>query len=89
MPIFVATWAAAFGMVDGMVHVATITPPMSAGVRPASSIALVPAMTDMSTTPSSLAATRRLTMPTRSRIHSSEVSMRAARSWLLTTVSGW
>lgn len=72
-----------------MVQVATTTAPMSDGASPASATALAPASTAMSVSFSSGLATRRLAMPTRSRIHSSEVSMRCARSWLLTTVSGW
>src|SRR5260370_26480078 len=43
----------------------------------------------MSGTLSSGPANRRLTMPTRLRIHSSLVSTRAARSSLVTTLPGW
>ena len=51
--------------------------------------ALPPATTAMSATVSSGPANRRLSMPTRLRIHSSLVSTRAARSSLVTTLPGW
>ena len=59
------------------------------GGSPASFTARVPASAAMSTSGRSFGATRRLRMPTRSRIHSSLVSMVLARSSLETTCSGW
>ena len=56
---------------------------------PASFSARAPASAAMSTSCVSLSAIRRLSMPTRERIHSSLVSTRAASSSLVTTRSGW
>ena len=61
----------------------------SAAASPLAASALPPAATAMSTTVSSGPANRRLAMPTRLRIHSSLVSIRAARSSLVTTFAGW
>ena len=61
---------------------------MSAGVSPARSIATRAAASAMSVTVSSAAAKRRLTMPERSRIHSSEESMVWQISSLVTTRVG-
>ena len=66
-----------------------MTRSMSAGDRPLAASALPPATTAMSVTLSSGPAIRRLTMPTRLRIHSSFVSTWAARSSLVTTLPGW
>ncbi len=55
---------------------------------PAWAIALPAAATLMSMTDSSGAAKRRLSMPVRSRIHSSEESMRSQISSLVTTRDG-
>ena len=66
-----------------------MTRSMSAGDRPLPASALPPATTAMSVTLSSGPAIRRLTMPTRLRIHSSVVSTWAARSSLVTTWPGW
>ena len=58
------------------------------GRMPACAIALPAAATDMSTTLSSGAAQWRLSMPERSRIHSSEESIRSQISALVTTRDG-
>ncbi|OLT01928.1 hypothetical protein BJF90_29915 [Pseudonocardia sp. CNS-004] len=89
MPIRSAVCAAAFGMGVGMVQVATITVSMSVGAIPASFTARDPASVAMSTSSVPSSAMRRLSMPTRSRIHWSLVSIRWARSSLVTTFSGW
>ena len=60
----------------------------SLGAIPASFTARDPASTAMSTSDVPSSAMRRLWMPTRSRIHWSSVSMRWARSSLVTTLSG-
>ena len=57
-----------------------MTRSMSAGDRPLAASAFPPAAVAMSATVSSGAAILRLAMPTRLRIHSSLVSMVAARS---------
>ena len=89
MPSRYATTAEVFGIDDSALQVATMTRLMSAGDRPLPASALPPATTAMSVTLSSGPAKRRLTMPTRLRIHSSLVSTRAARSSLVTTFAGW
>ena len=89
MPSRVATWPAALGIGVGIVQVATTTRSISAGASPLAASALPPAATAMSGTVSSGPAIRRLAMPTRLRIHSSLVSIRAARSALVTTFAGW
>ena len=89
MPIRSAVCAAAFGMKLGIVQVATITVSISFGASPASFTARAPASLAMSTSDVPGSAMRRLWMPTRSRIHWSLVSMRWARSSLVTTLSGW
>jgi hypothetical protein len=61
---------------------------MSAGERPARSIARSAAFSPRSTTLSSGAARRRETMPERSRIHLSEESSTSQTSSLETTRSG-
>ena len=66
-----------------------MTAPISAGSSPESFSARAPASAAMSTSCVSLSAMRRLSMPTRERIHSSLVSTRAASSSLVTTRSGW
>ena len=67
---------------------ATSTMPTWSAVMPDCSSAFVEAATAMSTTLSSGAAQRRSMMPDRSRIHSSEESMRSQISALVTTRSG-
>src|SRR6516164_8980997 len=89
MPSRCATTAAVFGIELSVLQVATMTRSMSAGDRPLPASALPAAATAMSPTVSSGPAYRRLTMPTRLRIHSSLVSIRAARSSLVTTLPGW
>jgi hypothetical protein len=59
-----------------------------AGGQAAAASALAPASKAMSVTVSSGPANRRLTMPTRLRIHSSLVSTCVARSSLVTTLPG-
>ena len=80
MPSRCATVAAVFGIWTSGVQVATMTRSMSPGDRPLAASAFPPAAVAMSATVSSGAAIRRLAMPTRLRIHSSLVSMVAARS---------
>ena len=89
MPSRCATTAETFGIDASVLQVATMTRSMSAGDRPLPASALPPATTAMSATLSSGPANRRLTMPTRLRIHSSFVSTWAARSSLVTTLPGW
>src|SRR5579859_7456971 len=89
MPSRYATTAETFGIGASALQVATMTRSMSAGDRPLPASALPPATNAMSGTLSSGPANRRLTMPTRLRIHSSLVSTRAARSSLVTTLPGW
>ncbi len=62
--------------------------PTASGAMPALASALPAAARAMSATDSSAAANRRSTMPVRSRIHSSEESMRGASSSLVTTRAG-
>ena len=88
MPSRAATVADTFGIGVSELHVATMTRSMSDGLTPLPAIALPAAATAMSATVSSGAAIRRLATPTRLRIHSSVVSMMAARSSLVTTLSG-
>ena len=88
MPIRSAVCAAALGMPFGIVQVATITVSISLGARPESFTAREPASAAMSTSSVPSSAMRRLWMPTRSRIHWSLVSIRWARSSLVTTFSG-
>jgi hypothetical protein len=76
-------------MLSGIVQVATMTAPMSDGSSPESLTARAPASAAMSTSRVSFSAMRRLSMPTRERIHSSFVSTRAASSSFVTTRSGW
>ncbi len=61
---------------------------MSPGVSPEAASALAPAAAPMSTTVSSAAAMRRLTMPVRSRIHWSLVSTIVSSSLLGITRTG-
>src|SRR6266568_3519021 len=89
MPSLVATLAAVLGIWTSPVQVATITRSMSAADSPLAASALPPAATAMSATVSSGPAIRRLTIPTRLRIHSSVVSTLAVRSSLVTTLAGW
>jgi hypothetical protein len=89
IPSRAATSPAALGIGVGIVQVATITRSMSVGASPLPASAFPPAATAMSGTVSSGLATRRLEIPTRLRIHSSLVSIRAARSALVTTFAGW
>ena len=77
-----------FGTGLGGVQVATMTASMSPGASPASATAARPACAEMSTSVSSGAHMWRLTMPTRSRIHWSLVSIVRASSSLVTTRSG-
>ena len=65
-----------------------MTAPTCSGRMPAWAIALPAAATLMSMTVSSGAAQRRVSMPERSRIHSSEESMRSQISSLVTTRDG-
>ena len=88
MPSRCATTAETFGISASVLQVATMTRSMSPGDRPLPASALAPASTAMSVTLSSGPANRRLTMPTRLRIHSSFVSILAARSSLVTTLPG-
>ena len=88
MPSRVATVAAVLGMGASGVQVATMTRSMSAGDRPLAASAFPPAATAMSASVSSGPAIRRLTMPTRLRIHSSLVSTCWAISSLVTTRAG-
>ena len=83
-----ATAAAADGVCSGWVTVASSTALTCSGRMPAWAIALPAAATLMSMTLSSGAAQRRLSMPERSRIHSSEESMRSQISALVTTRDG-
>jgi hypothetical protein len=83
-----ATAAAADGVCNGCVTVATSTALTCSGRMPAWAIALPAAATLMSMTLSSGAAQRRLSMPERSRIHSSLESMRSQISALVTTLDG-
>ena len=80
--------AAADGVWNGYVIVARMTASMSAPSRPARSIATRPAISAMSAMLSSAAANRRVKMPDRDRIHSSEESMNWQISSLVTTRSG-
>src|SRR4029077_10781336 len=89
MPSRYATTADTFGINVSVLQVATMTRSMSPGDRPLPASALAPASKAMLVTVSSGPANRRLTMPTRLRIHSSLVSTRAARSSLVTTLPGW
>src|SRR6266853_3354053 len=89
MPSRCATPAETFGIDASVLQVATMTRSISAADRPLPASALPAATTAMSGTLSSGPANRRLTMPTRLRIHSSLVSTRAARSSLVTTLPGW
>src|SRR6266700_4948657 len=89
MPSRVATVAAVLGIGASGVQVATMTRPMSSGARPLAASAFPPAATAMSARLSSGPAIRRLTIPTRLRIHSSLVSTLAVRSSLVTTLAGW
>ena len=88
MPSLAATRQATLGLRSMEVQVATTTRSMSAAVRPELASALPAAAAAMSATVS-LSAIRRLTMPTRSRIHSSLVSTSWAMSSLVTTREGW
>ena len=88
MPSRYATTADTFGINASVLQVATMTRSMSPGDRPLPASALAPASKAMSVTVSSGPANRRLTMPTRLRIHSSLVSTCAARSSLVTTLPG-
>ena len=88
MPSRCATTAEMFGIDASALQVATMTRSMSPGDRPPPASALAPASKAMSVTLSSAPANRRLTMPTRLRIHSSLVSTRVARSSLVTTLPG-
>ncbi len=83
-----ATSAAADGVCNGWVTVASMTQPTWSASMPALASALPAAATDMSTTDSSGAAKRRVTMPDRSRIHSSVESMRSQISSLVTMRAG-
>ena len=76
-----ATSAAADGVWNGCVTVASSTMSIDSGAMPDAASA-------MSATVSSAAAKRRSTMPVRSRIHSSDESMRGASSSLVTTRAG-
>ena len=89
MPSRCATIAETFGIGASALQVATMTRLMSPGDSPLPASALPPATNAMSATLSSGPANRRLTMPTRLRIHSSSVSTWAARSSLVTTLPGW
>jgi hypothetical protein len=82
------TCAAADGVCNGCVTVASTTAPSCSGAMPACATALPAAATAMSTTDSSGAAKRRETMPVRSRIHSSEESIRSQISAFVTTRAG-
>ena len=79
---------AAAGVWYGWVTVARTTALIWDGSSPAAVIASRAAASDMSTTDSSGAAKRRVTMPERSRIHSSEESIGSTISELGTTRSG-
>ena len=88
MPSRDATVADTLGIGASVLQVATMTRSMSDTLTPLPAIALPAAATAMSATVSSGPAIRRLAMPTRLRIHSSLVSMAAARSSLVTTLPG-
>lgn len=88
MPSLAATRQATLGLRSTDVQVATTTRSMSAAVSPALASALPAAAVAMSATVSS-PAIRRVTMPTRSRIHSSLVSTIWAISSFVTTREGW
>lgn len=89
MPSRWATRLAALGIWVSSVQVATITRSMSLAESPLAARALPPACTARSTSDSSGPATRRSTMPTRLRIHSSLVSMVLARCSFVITLAGW
>src|ERR1700744_4411662 len=89
MPSRNATVAEMLGIGASLLQVATMTRSMSAGDSPLAASALPPAATAMSATDSSGAHHRRLSMPPRRRIHSALVSIRVARSSLVTALSGW
>ena len=83
-----ASIGAAPGVTIGWVTEAMTTAPSCEASMPAAARASRAACSAMSTTDSSRAAKRRVTMPERSRIHSSEESMRSTSSELGTTRSG-
>ena len=83
-----ATIAAADGVCHRCVTVAMITQPSWSAVTPAFARAFSAAVVDMSMTVSSAAAACRVTIPERSRIHSSEESMFSMTSSLVTTRAG-
>src|ERR1700735_1682503 len=89
MPSRRATVAAVLGICASAVQVATMTRSMSPGDRPLPASALPPAAVAMSARLSSGPATRRLAMPTRLRIHSSEVSIVSESSSFVMTLAGW
>ena len=88
MPSRAATRVATFGQRSIEEQVATTTRSMSAAVSPEPASAFSAAEVAMSATVSA-SAIRRSAMPTRSRIHSSLVSIVLARSSLVTTREGW
>ncbi len=88
MPMALCTLTAVAGKVRSGVAVATISVSMSAPVRPASASAARAAAAARSEVISPSAAKWRRWMPVRERIHSSEVSSRAANSAFSTTRSG-
>ena len=87
MPSFAATRQATLGDQSTELQVATTIRSMSAAPRPEPASALPAAAVAMSATVS-LSAMRLVTMPTRSRIHWSLVSMICDRSSLVTTFCG-
>ena len=88
MPRRSARIGAAPGVWYGWVTVATMTASICPASSPAIARASRVACSDMSTTVSSGAAKRRLMIPERSRIHSSEESILSMTSELGTTRSG-
>jgi hypothetical protein len=88
IPIRCASSGAAAGVWNGWLTVAMITTPICSGETPARSIACREAASAMSMTLSSSRAKRRVTMPERCWIHSSEESMNWQISSLVTTRSG-
>ena len=88
MPSAEATWGAEAGVCSGWVDVATMTQPTCSAPTPAACSAFSAAEIDMPMRVSSSAAKRRVLMPDRVWIHSSEESRTSQTSSLVTTRAG-